>query len=106
MDEHDGVPNGSNDNLDLLIARFDAFLVRIKEAVKGPPPDAAVQIEEEIGDAISHVLNAMELVVDWMDGHHATDPDALLLLANLKTAGNTLVRCVGACPCGMVMNDL
>jgi hypothetical protein len=102
MDEHDGVPNGSNDDLDLLIGRFDAFLVRLKESVKGPP-HAAVRVEEEIADAICHVLNAMELVIDWIDRQHAADPDALLLLADLKTAGNALVQCVGACPCGMVM---
>ena len=105
MDEHDGAPNGSSDDLDLLIARFDTLLVRIKQSVKGPP-HAAVRVEEEIADAIHHVFNAMELVVDWMDHQHSTDPDALLLLANLKTAGNTLVQCVGACPCGMVMDTL
>ena len=105
MDEHEGLPTGSHDELDFLIARFDALLVRIKESVKSPPR-FYVQVEEEISEGIQHVFNAMELIVDWMEQRHRVDPDALLLLQNLKAACSALAQCVGACPDDMVMSTL
>lgn len=105
MDEQEGVPTGPDGELDFLIARFDALLVRIKESVKRPP-HFYVQVEEEICEGLQHVFNAMELIVDWMEQRHRVDRDALLLLQDLKAARSTLAQCVGACPDDMVMGAL
>ena len=105
MDEHEGVPAGPHDELDFLIARFDALLVRIKESVKSPRY-FCVQVEDEICEGIHHVFNAMELIVDWMERRHRIDRDALLLLQNLKAAQSALAQCVGACPEEMVTGTL
>jgi enamine deaminase RidA (YjgF/YER057c/UK114 family) len=94
-------PESPRDELDAWLEGFDALLARIKGSVHDRV-QVHVHVEEEIRESISHVLDAMEAVVEWMQQGHSLHPGAMVLLQQLKSGYDVLVQCIGGCPVEMI----
>ena len=95
--------NGPRTDLDSLLAALEALLDRIRDSARVHVP-VHEQVEGEIRQAINHLFNAMEILVDWMSQDHGRQPHAALLLRQLRTVSDTLMGCIGGCPSAMVVD--
>ena len=89
--------NGPRTDLDSLLAALEALLERIRDSARVHVP-VHEQVEGEIRQAINHLFNAMEILVDWMSQDHGRQPHAALLLRQLRTVSDTLMGCIGFLP--------
>ena len=103
MGAEESSSNGPRSDLDSLLAALEALLERIRDSARAHV-QVHEQVEGEIRQAINHLFNAMEIIVDWMDQGHGRQPHAVLLLRRLRTISDGLMGCIGGCPSAMVVD--
>jgi hypothetical protein len=101
METQESSANGPRTDLDSLLAALEALLERIRDSAR-VPVQVHEQVEGEIRQAINHLFNAMEIIVDWMSQDHGLQPNAVLLLRHLRMVSDMLAGCIGGCPSAMV----